>query len=188
MSKHKNRAVSKIFVFLFFFILSIIIISVILLTVFNYFKYSKINESTDYKVFVKSNVINILNEEYNQKLEKMYCVDGEVDDEKRIITINEIVSVLLLEQEKGYAVTLERYACKGYIGQIHTHPKLFGFMPICYFSDVDIYTWGELSGKNGHRVSGVYCNTDKISFYLSGSEYDGTIILQNQRIGYTLIA
>ena len=155
--------------------------------VFNYFKYSEINESTDYKVFVKSSVVNILNEEYSQKIEKMYCVGGEVDDEKRTITINEITPVLFLEQEKTYAVTAERYVCKGYIGQIHTHPKLFGFMPICYFSVVDMYTWGELSGKNGHRIAGVYCDTNKMSFYLSGSEYDGTIILQNQKIGYTLI-
>ncbi len=150
--------------------------------------YSKLNPSNDYKVYVGSNVINILNSEYNPDLEQAYCIVGTVDDTNKKVTITNITSLNLKSQASDIATTSERFACSDKLGILHTHPKYLGIFPQCQFSESDIYTLGEnFANKRISRVGGVYCDKNKIAFYLSNTETNEEIFVNNRKIGYELI-
>lgn len=145
---------------------------------------SNINSQSDYKIFVQSGVIDVLNREYVQEFEKFYCIDGTVDDINKEFVITSIFRVECKVEEFGRCITSDRYACSDNLGIIHTHPKKYGILPQCGFSGVDFYTLGESFGHDMRRIGGVYCSTDKISFYLSNTEEDETIFGNNRRISY----
>ena len=148
--------------------------------------YSEVYEAKDWHVYVKSSVINTLNSQYDTNLEKMYCVNGNIDENNKKVTITTITPLKLAYNTQGQAASEEMYPCKGQLGMIHTHPKYSG-MPQCLFSELDFFTTGVLYGENRNFLGGVYCDKDKVAFYLTGSDAIGNLLLNNSRIGYTKI-
>lgn len=184
MAKRK-RHLKGILIFLAVLITVFLIFLAVLFAI-NWSEYAHINKPTDWHVFVKSNVINTLNNEYNQNVEKVYCVDGIVDSNNKEVIINAITSVEVVYSQKNQA-TFEPNVCQGKLGMIHTHPKYLEIVPECFFTEIDIFTMGIAYGEDKTFLGGVYCDKDKISFYLAGSEKAGNLFLTNSRIGYTLI-
>ena len=144
---------------------------------------SKLSEG-EYQIFVDSKVIDFLNERYSQQQEKLFCIDGSINDETKIININKIKEEIISNPSQFRVQSIDRYACATNLGDIHTHPKIYGIFPSCEFSIPDAYVLGEGFGKNNNRVAGVYCAEDKIAFYVSNNEIDDSIIIKNSKIGY----
>lgn len=149
--------------------------------------YGKLNPSNDYTIYVNPEVINTLNSEYNPNLEQIYCITGTRDDVYHKVIITNITPLSLKSQAYAAATTSERFACSTQLGLLHTHPKYLGIFPTCEFSETDIYSLGESFGNSKMgKVDGVYCDKDKIAFYISNTETNEEIFTHNQRIGYYL--
>ena len=130
----------------------------------------RINPS-EYNIIVESQVIDYLNERYDQSKEKSFYIDGWIDDEEKTIHINEIGEAeSYLIQEKNVNSALFGKNAVGNIGRIHTHPKILNLFPECTFSMQDAYTLGRLSEMSEVRIGGIYCGKDRIAFYFSDKE------------------
>ena len=130
----------------------------------------RINTS-EYDIIVESQVIDYLNERYDQSKEKSFYIDGWIDDEEKKIYIDEIGEAeSYITQEKNKVSPLFGKNAIGKIGRIHTHPKILNLFPECTFSMQDAYSFGRLYEMSEVRISGVYCGKDRIAFYFYNKE------------------
>lgn len=148
---------------------------------------SMVNEASDYKIFIDRDVLDVLNVEYSQDVEKLWCLEGDIDDDLREVEILSLEVVVLSDVGRDYAFSEERNICDGSLGAIHTHPKHFGFIPSCEFSATDFYSLGELGVASGHRLGGVYCSEDRIAFYFANTVDDENLFSDNFRVGFEVL-